>query len=263
MEKIPDFKDKVLGVIEDTQNGEKKYARLNKPYPVPIVSVARSPLKTPEDTMVGKSIVFSVERVARRIEQLLHGKNCLVIGYGKVGRGIAIDLKHRNAHVQLYDNDAIQRVRADGHGYDVVHNLDQIENCDYVFCATGSGSLGSEEFKRVKDGCFISTATSSDEEFQDGALNGFSKLSMGRESGLFRYESANGKSFYLVNDGKAANFLDNAVVAEYIYLVQAEIIRAVDLLVEESSRNKEQKYIQMLNNDERRKIADLWESVFR
>ena len=213
--------------------------------------------------MVGKSIVFSVERVARRIEQLLHGKNCLVIGYGKVGRGIAIDLKHRNAHVQLYDNDAIQRVRADGHGYDVVHNLDQIENCDYVFCATGSGSLGSEEFKRVKDGCFISTATSSDEEFQDGALNGFSKLSMGRESGLFRYESANGKSFYLVNDGKAANFLDNAVVAEYIYLVQAEIIRAVDLLVEESSRNKEQKYIQMLNNDERRKIADLWESVFR
>lgn len=58
------FSGQILGVVEDTENGHRRYLEHDKP-PCPIYSVARSPLKTPEDFLVGQSVVFSTEALIR------------------------------------------------------------------------------------------------------------------------------------------------------------------------------------------------------
>src|ERR1700677_526981 len=52
------FSGTLLGVVEDTENGLRRYAALDK-IACPVYSVARSPLKDPEDFLVGQSVVFS------------------------------------------------------------------------------------------------------------------------------------------------------------------------------------------------------------
>ncbi|MBX9738134.1 MAG: hypothetical protein K2X32_14525 [Phycisphaerales bacterium] len=55
----------LVGIVEDTENGHQKYEAFLKEnkssFPYPIISVARSALKEPEDFLVGQSIVFSAE----------------------------------------------------------------------------------------------------------------------------------------------------------------------------------------------------------
>lgn len=78
---------KLLGVVEDTENGHQKYEK-NLPDNLRIVSVARSPLKSFEDQLVGNGVAHAAETVLRDLNTLITYKSCGIIGYGKVGRGI-------------------------------------------------------------------------------------------------------------------------------------------------------------------------------
>jgi len=48
------LRGKLIGVVEDTENGLQRYLKLPN-VPCPIIHVARSPLKEPEDHLVGHS----------------------------------------------------------------------------------------------------------------------------------------------------------------------------------------------------------------
>ena len=246
--------ERVAAVIEDTINGEKKYERLDKPFPVPVASVARSPLKLPEDHNVGKAIVFSVDSLARDFDEILHGKRCLVIGYGPVGRGIADNLRARDAYVRVYDHDATARVRAEADGFRVRTSKKRIDDFDFVFCATGGGSLGKDDFPRLKEGCFVATGTSSDEEFEPDALVDFSPVQI--HPHVWQYQNADGHSIRLVNNGRSANFIHNAVVGEFIYLVQGEILRLIPHMLDNDLPRDQ---IITLPDDKRSQIAEKWE----
>ena len=78
------MKAKLIGVVEDTENGHKRYEQIAFP-PCPVLSVARSPLKEPEDFLVGHAIVFSAEALIRQSGVVMVNKRALVIGYGKIG----------------------------------------------------------------------------------------------------------------------------------------------------------------------------------
>lgn len=71
--------------------------------PCPVISVARSPLKDPEDYLVGQSVVFSTEAVMRGRGDILHGRPSLVIGFGKLGSSIARLLQAKGVHVTVLD----------------------------------------------------------------------------------------------------------------------------------------------------------------
>ncbi|MFH1670026.1 MAG: adenosylhomocysteinase [Patescibacteria group bacterium] len=250
---------KVAGVIEDTINGEKKYESIGKPWPVPVASVARSPLKLPEDHNVGKALVFSVDAVLRDFNIILHGKRCLVIGYGPIGSGIASDLRNREAYVTIQDNDPLARTRAESDGYQVSVDKDHVNKFDLIVCATGGGSLGKDDLERLKQHCFVATATSSDEEFKKDALEGLPSIEIHRY--VWEYHSAVGRSFYLINNGKAANFIHDAVIGEYIYLLQGEIIRLIPYLANHTGTLPKDRII-TLPDDQRKEVAEQWERIW-
>lgn len=112
------FSGEIVGVVEGTENGFRRYLDLEKP-PCPIFSVARSPLKRPEDYLVGQSIVFSTEALMRSRGDILHGREACVIGFGKLGSSIARTLHTKNVRVTVYDDDPIRMAQVMSQGFRV------------------------------------------------------------------------------------------------------------------------------------------------
>lgn len=222
------FSGRLLGVVEDTENGHQRYAALGK-LPVPVYSVARSPLKDPEDYLVGQSVVFSTEALVRARDDILHGRPACVIGYGKLGRSIAAMLHAKHVAVTVYDTDHVRRVQALSQGYRTAATLHEaLASAGIVVCATGNLALKEDDFARVANGAYIASVTSSDDELELAALTHlYTRTSV--ESHVTRY-SRTGHYFYVLADGNAVNFLHGASVGNFILLVQAEIIAALALL---------------------------------
>lgn len=224
------FSGRLLGVIEDTENGHKRYGERDK-LPCPVVSVARSPLKDPEDFLVGQSVVFSTEALMRAQGDILNGRHALVIGFGKLGSSIARLLHAKAVQVTVYDIDPVRRAQALSQGFSVARDREAaLTGAGLVLCATGAVSLRGEDFSALRNGAYVATVTSSEDELDlDGLPAIYSRTRAGDH--VTRYQTT-GHYFYLLNDGNAVNFIHGASVGPFIYLVQAEILAGIRMLTQ-------------------------------
>lgn len=222
------FSGRILGVVEDTENGHKRYAERDK-LPCPVVSVARSPLKDPEDFLVGQSVVFSTEALMRGRGDIMHGRPALVIGFGKLGSSIARLLHAKGVQVTVYDIDPVRRTQALSQGFTVARDREAaLTGAGLVLCATGAVSLRGDDFPHLRNGAYVATVTSSEDELDLGSLpDVYTRTPDGDH--VTRYQTT-GHYFYLLNGGNAVNFLHGASVGPFIYLVQAEILAGVRML---------------------------------
>ena len=250
------FSGRVVGVVEDTENGHQRYAALDK-LSCPVFSVARSPLKDPEDYLVGQSVTFSAEALIRSRGDILQGRPAAVIGFGKLGRSVAAMLHAKHVSVTVYDSDPVQRTQALSQGYRTAPSLARaIAGAGVIVCATGSLALKEDDFAAVANGAYIASVTSSDDELELDALDDlYGRTSAGEH--ITRY-SRTGHYFYVLADGNAVNFLHGASVGDFIYLVQAEILVALASL---ASAGREPG-LHELNATDRRFIAATWLRYF-
>ncbi|MFC5799443.1 adenosylhomocysteinase [Streptomyces formicae] len=250
------FTGRILGVVEDTENGHKRYAEREK-LPCPVLSVARSPLKDPEDFLVGQSVVFSTEALLRGRGDILHGRPALVIGFGKLGSSIARLLHAKGVHVTVYDIDPVRRAQALSQGFAVARNREaSLSMAGLVLCATGSMALRGEDFPQLKNGAYVATVTSSEDELELAGLpDGYTRSTA--QEHVTRFETT-GHYFYLLNGGEAVNFIHGASVGPFIFLVQAEIIAGVRAL----ARGDLSSAVQEISADDRSTIARTWLNYF-
>jgi S-adenosylhomocysteine hydrolase/8-oxo-dGTP pyrophosphatase MutT (NUDIX family) len=244
---------KLLGVVEDTENGLQKYEKhLSSKYTV--ASVARSPLKDFEDQLVGHSVAHATETVLRQINTLITYKNCGIIGYGKIGRGIADYLRQRGIKPRVSEINALRSIQASCDGMVICSTEDLLKNSDIIFCATGARALDLLKFRDLKKGAFLASVTSSDDEFNLRFVDSEYKKSEIADH-ITRY-SKRGHTFHLLNDGNAINFLYAAAVDKYINLVQGELIFTAIKLAE--NKHTRSKAILVNTPEERESIARLW-----
>jgi adenosylhomocysteinase len=258
------FGNRILGIVEDTENGHQKYqssmSKLKSPLSFPVFSVARSPLKEPEDYLVGQSIVYSIERILRDNSTLLTNKSSLVIGYGKIGKSVANSLSSRNITVYVHDKDPIRRAQALSHGYSSPDREVALANADLVIGASGNKSLRFNDFKALKDNCFVASVTSGDDEFEIDELREEYR-SRDNKNGVEIYY-LHEKSFFLMNQGNAVNFAYSNILGPYIYLVACEIIHCMNKLIDGDNSSAHLDKINTLNTPERQLIADVWMKYF-
>lgn len=224
---VPLLKARLIGVVEVTENGHQRYAALAD-LPVPVLSLARSPLKGPEDYLTGQSIVYSAEALMRECHHIMNGGTAVVFGYGKIGRSIAKALHAKNINTKVVEIDPIRAIEARSRGFDLIQKDEALQTSDVVFCATGNQSLNNHDFNRVKNGAFIFSVTSSDDELDLSRADSNFRINQVTEH-ISRYERL-GQYFHLANGGNAINFIHNAEVGPYIYLVQGEVVAAIDYL---------------------------------
>lgn len=223
------FSGRIVGVVEDTENGHQRYAELGAKLPCPVVSVARSPLKDPEDFLVGQSVVFSTEALMRGRGDILHGRTALVLGFGKLGSSIARLLHAKGVRVTVYDTNPVRRVQALSQGFAVARDRQAaLGKAGLVLCATGALALRGEDFPHLRNGAYVATVTSSEDELE---LGGLPEVYQRAQAGdhVTRYQTT-GHYFYLLNGGNAVNFIHGASVGPFIFLIQAEIFAGIGLL---------------------------------
>jgi adenosylhomocysteinase len=220
--------DGLLGIVEDTRNGERKYLEFASRYdlPIPVVSVAESALKAQEDYLVGKSLVFSADAILRECGLVLDHLECGVIGYGKIGRSIALHLLQRKIKPYVVETNALRSVTAFREGCAVRHRDWANRNVDVIFCATGNQATGIEDFRSLRAGTFIFSVTSSDDEFDIDVLPSEYRLTQDARCAHVTVCDGEQNHFYLVNNGNAVNFLHDAVLWEFIQLVKGGIYLA-------------------------------------
>jgi adenosylhomocysteinase len=88
-----------------------------------VFSVARSPLKHPEDFLVGQSVVFSGEALVRGHGEILPRGEACVVGFGKLGNSIARILHAKHVRVTVYDEDPVRTTQALAQGFRVATSL--------------------------------------------------------------------------------------------------------------------------------------------
>jgi adenosylhomocysteinase len=221
------FGDKILGVVEDTENGHQKY-ELVEGLKVPVISVARSYLKENEEYLVGQSVVFSTDSVLRGYNRLLGFMNCGVLGYGKVGKSIAVNLQKTSIKPMVWGITPSKRVSAINDGSTSPERDILLTTSDVLFCATGNKSLDILDLRKLKNGCFIASVTSSDDEFNFDYLE--SEYEKEEVAPFITKYTNTANYFYILNSGNALNFIHGAVVGDFIFLVQSEILAGVKYL---------------------------------
>ncbi|MDR0604757.1 MAG: NUDIX domain-containing protein [Bacteroidales bacterium] len=252
-----DILERIMLVIEDTENGHQKYEKKMQEhsYSFKIVAVARSPLKDNEDFLVGQSILFSADAILRQCGTLIQYLKCGVFGYGKIGRSIAFHLQQRGVKPSVYDINPLKRISAFNELNMIPTRENMIKELDVIFSATGNHCLNIEDFRNLKNGCFIFSVTSSDDEMDLKFLKGEYKKEKIRDY-IFKYYNQR-HFFYLVNNGNAVNFIHDAVMGNFIHLVRGEMILAINNIADYNIGN-----ISEVPTEIKKEIAESWLKVF-
>jgi adenosylhomocysteinase len=214
----------VFGAVEDTENGHRRYADI-RALSLPVFSVARSSLKISEDLMVGSSVLFSLERILREESEIFQPQVCLVLGFGKVGKGVAIALRSRNARVLVYDSDPIRRIEALGWGFSIPERAQALCSANIIIGATGCESVTADDLDLLKDGTILVSASSKDVEFPLEKLRKNYRIT--HTTKAFEKFDLSGKNISVLYGGYPINFRDHGVVGPFLALSQAEIMLCI------------------------------------
>ncbi|REF00745.1 hypothetical protein [Thermomonospora umbrina] len=167
LDRFPERPGEIVGVVEQTTSGIWRLAD-HHPLPVPVFSVAESQLKSAvEAPHVAAAALSSV--MAHLPDETWAGRPALVIGYGRLGRQTAAQLRdtHR-MRVAVHDLSAAALVTAhqDGHrvGRDLGALIAEHRPLLVMGCA-GHGSLLAEHAAAFQASAYLASVTSRDHEF--------------------------------------------------------------------------------------------------
>lgn len=263
---------RLLGVLEGTENGaiawEEAYEKSNTRPSVPIVTVARSPLKLPEDYLVGMGIVFSIEAALREQVQVLQTRTACVIGFGRVGRGIADSLRTRGVATAVYDISPIARAEAAVRGFPVFEQIeDAIKFASLVVSATGHKTINHSTLSAMQDGTVVASVTSRDSEVEgDETLQNYWTWEQIDKSEMWRYRRINSdKSLWMVSNGNAPNFRHGAVLGPALHLISGEKIAALHAIADRTLPREKQSAahpLVELDVSSRERVAITWNDHF-
>jgi adenosylhomocysteinase len=256
------YDGKILGVLEGTENGIKRYEK-KLPVKVPLITVARSPLKLPEDFLVGSSVVFSIEATLREYSEILQTRTATVVGYGRVGSAVAEVLRGRGISTFVYDNDPAKLAEAAARGFRACTRLgDALSHSTLVVCATGGTALDLQGFAMLRSGCVVASVTSADDELDLQSLEaGYNKTVLSRSITRYEENRPGGRHFSLIAGGNAANFLHGAVIGPAIQLIEGEKLAAISTLINRYQQLPTGQVLEV-ERDLRRTVAEVWNEHF-
>ena len=246
-----EYGDQLAGVVEDTEAGHRRYSELSE-LPVRVVSVARSRVKEPEDLVVGRSCLFSTERILRSFGDVLEERRVMVIGFGKVGFGLALALRDRGIRPVVWDRDPVQMARAAALGCRVIERSLALQTSDLVFGATGATSVTAADLPLLRDRCVLVSCSSRDVEFDlSGLSNAGDTHAVSTEVDRIRVDN---RMIFVLRRGRPVNFADGAVLGSVLTLTQGGLIAGV----KEVWTGKERHGLFGLSDEAEQLVAGIW-----
>jgi adenosylhomocysteinase len=209
------------GIVEDTKQGQWRYER-SMPLPLPVFTIADSPLKALEDVQVGRSVAYSVERLMRaRFYRLLSERRVLVMGYGGIGTALAEHLRRSGAQVAVYDPDEVRMSAAVVHGFQVGMRGKLLSWAEVIVGVSGHRSVTADDLPLLRDGVVLASGSSKQVEFDVDGL--WKAASAAVEIDEVLELDVAGRTVYLLNQGRPVNFMEQSVLGSVLDLVYTEL----------------------------------------
>jgi adenosylhomocysteinase len=246
----------VRGVVEDTKQGQWSYERWPQ-LPLPVFTIADSPLKALEDAQVGRSIAYSVDRLLRtRFYRLLAECRVTVLGYGSVGVALVDHLLRLGASVGVYDPDPVRRAAALLRGVRVADRAELLAASDVVVGVSGHRALTAGDVGLLPDGVVLASGSSKQVEFDVAGLvsRATTTITAGEVTELIYPD----RTVYLLNEGKPVNFLEQSVLGRVLDLVYAELYLCITKLAATPHRAR----LHRLDRSQQVELAEMWSDCY-
>lgn len=199
----------VWGGTEETTTGVHRLKALERDglllYPIIAVNDAKTKYLFDNRYGTGQS---ALDGVIRATNVLISGKTVVVVGYGWVGRGIALRARGLGARVIIVEADPIKALEAVMDGYEVMNMDEASVRGDIFITATGNTSvIRAEHMKKMKDGAILANAGHFNVEVSVQDLESLSKSSYEVRKNVKAYVLQNGKRIYLLAEGRLVNLV--------------------------------------------------------
>jgi S-adenosylhomocysteine hydrolase/8-oxo-dGTP pyrophosphatase MutT (NUDIX family) len=249
----------IIGIIEDTESGLRKYEAIKKQVKYPVVSVARSELKDNDGKLVNETILHAVDTVLRQRDVIIDYCRCGVIGYGRAGAGITRSLLKKGIKPYVAELNPIRLAKA-ANDYCYVVGIDYlVSNSTVIFCAIGDTKLSIDVLRKVKNGAFVTSVMSSDSEFGMFDIQAIeSEYSTEKISEHITKYISEHNYFYLLNGGNAMSFSFSSALGVFVHLELGEELSIVNSLV----ASKKYRVGVQLSRENANAIAASWVQEF-
>jgi adenosylhomocysteinase len=198
----------IQGVSEETTTGVMRLYEMERDGKLlfPAINVNDSVTKSKFDNLYGcrHSVVDGLNRAT---DVMIAGKQCVVLGYGDVGKGCAEALKGQGARVVVTEIDPICALQAAMEGYQVLTLDDVIETADIFITSTGNKDIITvEHMARMKDKAIVANIGHFDNEIDMAGLyrrEGVEKINIKPQYDEFVFPD--GHSVLILAEGRLMN----------------------------------------------------------
>jgi len=155
------------GVSEETTSGVRPLrnmaAALELAVPCVAVNDARTKLLFDNLYGTGQSVVMALLDATN---MQMQGKVVVVVGYGRVGRGISKVARGLGARVVVTEIDPVEALAAHHDGYAIAPIAEAVVNADFVITASGiAHSLTADHVAAMRDGAVVAVGGAGPPEF--------------------------------------------------------------------------------------------------
>ena len=200
--------DYLLGGCEITSSGIQKL-RSTSNLKLPVININDGELKNLIENFhgVGDGVTDALYKVTGR---LWTGRRAAVVGYGRVGAGVAYHLKQTGAQVSVVEQDATRRLVAHYDGFGLASMEEALANSELIVTATGARNvLGLNQFHQCRDGIILMNVGHWAQEIDLVELAANSIFTSSSSSHLVEYQlkddKAASKKIFVIGGGGPAN----------------------------------------------------------
>ena len=227
--------DGLKGGTEETTSGRILLAPLRDRLRMPILVINDSPIKQFAENRhaVGQS---TIESFMRLTNMATNGRRVVVLGYGGVGKGLAINFRNNHARVSVLELDPVLRMEALWDGFAVPEREAALAEADIVLTSTAAtGVIGPRDLSILRDGVILANVGHLPVEIDVPGMLA-SPLVAAHEpadDGISTLRLTDGRSIHLLTDGHMVNLagprpLGNSIESMDIgFSLQARCLEAV------------------------------------
>jgi len=207
LHEYPELGKNLKGICEETTTGVNRlYERFHTNklrYPALAINDAKSKFLFDNRYGTGQSTWTAIMHLTNKT---VAGKTVVAVGYGWVGKGVAMRAHGLGAEVIVTELDPWKALEARMDGFRVMTMQEAAPLGDYFVTNTGlAGVIRREHFLLMKDGALLANAGHFDFEIDVPALGKIAKSVQEVRDEIEEYVLKNGKRIYLLAQGGIIN----------------------------------------------------------
>jgi adenosylhomocysteinase len=202
----PEVLETLVGASEETTSGvvALRAMEADGTLKVPCIAANDARCKYLFDNRYGSG-QSAVNAVLDSTNLLMAGKRVVIVGYGWVGKGVALRARGLGADVTICEVEPFAALEAHHDGFDVAPLVVSCATAEIVLTATGvRHALSAQAIDALPDGALLANAGGIDDEFDVPALRAASETQRVREH-VEEFRRADGRSVFVIGEGVCVN----------------------------------------------------------